>query len=191
MIRSLQEKDIHSVARIHRDELPGFLSTLGEEFLLEFYRTSMKLPFLFTYVDDEKGIITGFVSGVESVKGLNKQIVRANLFTFLLISLKVAIRNPLLIVKVMRVLAYPGFTHTDGELLSIAIDRKYQRKNIGKRLFREVTTEFRKRNIHTFLVSIYSDLPANGFYRKIGCKMDSSFAFMGKTMNYYRFTIKQ
>jgi len=76
------------------------------------------------------------------------------------------------------------------ELLTIAVDQHFQRKGIGKKLFEKTIHEFIKRKIHKFKISVYDKLPANEFYLKVGCKMDSSFEFLGEKMNYWKYNIE-
>ncbi len=188
MIKNLSVSDVQHVAKIHRRELSGFLSELGERFLQHFYKESLHIPEMFTLVEIENDQILGIVSGITSVKGLYKKIIFRDIIGFGIVFLSYFITHPIQIVKMVQTLSYPGFEEDIPELLIIAVSREYQKKGIGKKLFHAVVEEFKNRKIKRFKISVYDRLPANGFYKKIGCKFDSSFDFLGEKMNYYTFS---
>jgi len=188
-IEPLIIKDVSQVAVIHWRELQGFLPSLGKQFLSHFYRKSMGLSGMFTFVAKEEEGVVGFVTSVESPKGLYGRILSIDPFGFLLLVVKHLIFYPLSIVKMIKILSYPGFSHDEPELLTIAVDSRYQGKGIGRKLFAQVVKEFKNRKINKFKISVYDKLAANGFYYKIGCRLDSSFEFLGETMNYYEYVI--
>ncbi len=182
--------DIHKVAELHQLELDGLLSELGIEFLEKFYRCSLSIPEMWTIVEKRNDHILGFVSGVTNVNGLNKKIILKDLWGFIILFLKIFITQPRLIVKTVKTLTYPGFSHDGPELLTMVVDKKHQKEGIGRNLFKKATSEFRRRGIKSFRISAYDRLPANGFYKHIGCTLESSFMFLGEKMNYYQYKIK-
>ncbi len=189
MIKSLIISDIPQVAKIHKQELSGFLPELGDEFLKKFYSVSLSTPEMFTLVEKKNEQILGFVSGIRSAKGLYHKVILKDLFGFGILFLRYIVTHPEKIVKMLKILTYPGFAMDSPELLTIAVKKEYQKQGIGKKLFHEVAKEFQKREIKRFKISVYDRLPANGFYKKIGCKFNSSFEFLGEKMNYYSFNI--
>ena len=78
MVTFLSSSDILSVSSLHKKELPGFLSKLGEYFLTEFYKTSLGIPSVFTLVYKKDGEIAGFATGVETSRGLLGTFFREN-----------------------------------------------------------------------------------------------------------------
>ncbi len=188
MIKNLSISDVEQVAKIHRRELSGFLSELGESFLEHFYKESLHIPEMFTLVEIENDQILGIASGITTVKGLYKKIISRDIIGFGIVFLSYFITHPIQIVKMVKTLSYPGFEEDIPELLIIAVSGEYQKKGIGKKLFHAVVEEFKNRKIKRFKISVYERLPANGFYKKIGCKFDSSFDFLGEKMNYYTFS---
>lgn len=144
---------------------------------------------MFTYVEKKNEQVLGFVTGTTSANGLFKKIIYRDVLWFGLLFLRYIFTHPWNIFKMIRTLTYPGFSEHDPELLTIAVSGKSQKKGIGKKLFMETAGEFRKRKIRLFRISVYDRLPANGFYKKIGCKFDSSFDFLGEKMNYYKYNI--
>lgn len=189
MIKRLTNQDIEKVVKLHKQELPGFLSEVGEEFLKKFYEVSLSIPEIFTYVAKEDEQILGFVSSVSTTKGLHKKIILKDIVGFATIFLRYFIAHPEKIVKVVKTGGYPGFSNDSPELLTIAIVKKYQRKGIGSKLFKKTAAEFKKRGFKKFKVSVYDKLPVNQFYKKMGCQFEKSFIFLGEKMNYYSFVI--
>lgn len=189
MIEKLQKNQIKQIARLHRNELSGFLPELGEEFLELFYLSSLNLPELFTFIDVEKGKIQGFVTSISNANGLYKKIVLTYPLRFGSIFLRYIITHIWKTGKIIQILAYPGFSEGGAELLSIAVSGDCRLRGIGKKLLAATAKEFKRRGIKKFKISVYDRLPANGFYKKIGCRKISSFDFLGEKMNYYEYKI--
>jgi ribosomal protein S18 acetylase RimI-like enzyme len=190
MIVNLQKSDISEVVRIHMEELPGFLTKLGKGFLNKYYIYSLNIPEIFTIVEKQNGEIAGFATGSTSISNLNRKIIFKDFFGFGYEVLKYVFTHISETGKIVQAFTYPGFNKDVPELLTIAIGKKYQRKGIGRKLFRVIAETFNKREKTKFLVSVYDRLPANGFYLKMGCRKHKSFDFLGEKMNYYEYTIK-
>ena len=186
MIRQISAKDIRQVVELHKNELSGFLSELGIPFLKKFYKVSFDIPEMFTYVEENNGHILGFTSGISRTKGLYKKIIFKNIFYLIVPLLSYFIVHPLKVIKMLKILSYPAFSEDIPELLTLVVKKEEQNRGIGRKLFQAVSEEFEKRRIKEFYVSAYERLLANGFYRKIGCRLDRSFNFLGEKMNYYK-----
>lgn len=190
MISDLSEQDIPRVVKIHRQELPGFLTELGVEFLKCYYRNSMKVGEVFTVVYKRDGVVRAFATGAYSTRDLNRKILLQDPFRFTIIMVEYLITHLGSFAKIFSTFSYPGFKEDIPELLTIAVSRQYQKKGIGEKLFRVLEERFRQKSQKEFLISAYDRLPANGFYRKIGCRFERSFDFLGEKMNYYRMKLK-
>jgi len=190
MIKKLISQDIKAVSAIHQTELPGFLSQFGSEFLEKFYRESLHIPELFTFIEKEDEQVIGLITGATSLDGLYFKVIKRDILGFFSLIMKYFITHPTSIIKTIKILTYPGFSHKDSELLTIAVSRRYQKRGIGSKLFVSVVKEFEKRKINHFRIGVYERLKANGFYRKIGCRKLHSFNFLGEGMNYYIYTVK-
>src|SRR3989344_1850103 len=182
MIRKLSEFDIQQVAKLHKEELSGFLPELGKEFLNLFYETSTEMPEMFTFVYEEKGSVLGFVSGVTDARGLNKKILLRRPVQFGYILLKYLITHPHKTGIFFRILTYPGFSKGGAELLSVAVAEDFRMRGIGRKLFLKTAEEFKRRSINKFKISVYDRLVANKFYLKMGCSLVTSFDFLGERM---------
>jgi ribosomal protein S18 acetylase RimI-like enzyme len=189
MIRLLTQKDIPQVSKIHSQELHGFLPQLGTDFLEKFYGISLKVPSLFTYVEEKNGKIRGFVMGAESTKGLFLRIILKDVWGFSLLFSRFLVLHVFSFFKLIATLAYPGFSQDGPELLSIAVSNKYQGQGIGKVLFKKIEKEFQLRGFSEFKISVYDRLPSAGFYKKMGCRHTVRFSFLGENMSYFSFKV--
>lgn len=187
MIEKLSIESVNQVAQIHKTELCGFLPELGTDFLNNFYKSSLSISEIFTYVEARDGEVLGFVTGATNAKGLYKKIILSNPLGYAFIFLKHVFAHPANFIRLIKILFYPGFNIPGPELLTIAVSQKAQGKGIGSKLFRKTVKEFEKRGIRKFKISVYDRLPANKFYLKIGCKRVDSFMFLGEKMNYYSY----
>lgn len=185
MLRMMEFHDIDQVARLHSEELPGFLSELGEAFLKKFYKSSLSIPEMITIVEAQNGQVLGFVTGAVRTKSLNKKIIFKDMTGFGISLLRYFITHPSRIFRIFKIFTYPGFSDDGPEILTIAVAKKWQGKGIGRKLFQEIAREFQKKGIRSFRVSVYDRLASNRFYRKIGCSFEKSFEFLGEKMNYY------
>lgn len=189
MISNLTAKDIDQLVRLYRRELPGFLSDLGDDFLKKFYHVSLSIPKMNTMVEKENEQIIGFATFAVSVKGLYFRTISQDILGFAWIFLRYFITHIDKTTKVLQAFTYPGFKEDIPELLTIVVDKNHQRRGVGRKLFIRVAKEIAKRGFRKFKISTYKRLPANGFYKKIGCKFDRSFNFLGEKMNYYIYQI--
>ncbi|OIO14733.1 hypothetical protein COV53_03450 [Candidatus Gottesmanbacteria bacterium CG11_big_fil_rev_8_21_14_0_20_37_11] len=185
MVTKLTSQDLKAVSAIHQAELPGILSEFGTEFLEKFYRESLHIPELFTFIEKEDEQVIGLITGTTSLDGLYFKVVKRDILGFFSLIMKHLITHPASIFKIIRILTYPGFSNKDSELLTIAVSRRYQKRGIGRKLFASAVKEFKKRKIIHFKIGVYERLKANGFYRKIGCRKLHTFNFLGEQMNYY------
>lgn len=189
MIRPLERKDIITVSKIHTQELPGFLSEMGATFLENFYLASLGVSTMFTLVYLYDNRVVGLATGITHSKGLFKVILEKRFIQFIYIILIHIITHPSSLRKIFTVITYPGISTDHAELLTIAVDRRFRDRGVGKRLTVEIVREFKKMRIKRFLVSVYDRLPSNEFYKKMGFQYKRSFDFLGEKMNYYEYTV--
>lgn len=190
MIKDLKLPDIPLAARLHYQTLDGLLSQLGLTFLEKYYTCSLLIPQMWTIVEKKNDHIIGLVSATTKVKGLNKRIILKDIRGFIVLFLNIFITHPQLIIKTIKTFTYPGFSGDIPELLTMIVDKKYQKKGIGRKLFDKCAEEFKKRGIKKFRISAYDKLPANGFYLHLGCRKEKDFQFLGEKMNYYTYETK-
>lgn len=189
MIRELQAEDIKQVVQIHLSQLPGFLSLLGKEFLTRYYQASLDTPEMFTLVEKQDEQIHGFTTGAVKLKGLTIRILFKDVLGFVRIFMNILFTHPILLLGSVKTLTYPGFSQDVPELLTIAVQKNFQNRGIGKKLFQAVKNKFQKRGTKYFQVSMYAKLSAGKFYEKMGCRLTRNFSFQGQIMSYYMCTV--
>jgi len=179
----LAKKDeAQQIAEIHKKEIKhGFLSSLKKPFLTKLYLAIIRSPYSFCLVAKEKEKVVGFVSGVTNVDRLYFYFLRRYFFrsTVALLPRAFNFKN---LRKILETLFYPirkigHFTKKGGkreklskaELLSVAIEEKFQRQGIGGKLLKQFISEMKKRKVHGFKVIVGENLkPAIRFYKKNG-----------------------
>ena len=177
-----KQNEAGQIAEIHKKEIKsGFLSTLKKPFLTKLYSAIIRSPYSFCLIAKEGEKVIGFVSGVTNVDRLYLYFLSRYFFhstvallprAFSFVGLK----------KILETLFYPirkiGHFVKKGskkgklpkaELLSIAIDKDFQRQGIGGKLIKEFISEMKKRKIPDFKVIVGGNLkPAINFYEKNG-----------------------
>lgn len=183
---------LDEVASLHKNLLSGFLSGLGVSFLRELYRALVLLEPDVQIVVLLDGKVIGFVSGTVNSKTLFRRVLLANPLGILKELIGAVVKRPYLLKKLFRVFSYPGFTEQEmikAELLSIAVDERFRGQRMGKILVDALSREFVKEGISSFKVSVWKDLPANGFYKKMGFRFLKAEKFIDGEMNFYEFLI--
>src|SRR3989344_8198488 len=185
MIKKITYKHVRHVADLHKNELSGFLPELGTGFLKLLYKVSLELPEMFTFVEEDKGVVKGFVTSTLEINGLYKKIISRSPLWFMIIFLIYFITHPISLIKFIKILRYPGFKDGGAELLSLAVRDDCRLQGIGRKLLIATAKEFKRRGINKFKISVYERLTANGFYKKNECQIVSRFDFLGEKMIYY------
>jgi colanic acid biosynthesis glycosyl transferase WcaI len=134
--------DVRELARLHRRAFPGFfLSTLGEPFLIQFYRGFLQDDTAVTVVArDNRGVPRGAVVGTTEPAGFFGRLVRNRWPGFVAASASAVLRNPKSAPRLVRAVTYrgdatPGIT---GALLSsILVDPAFQGSGVGSLLIDE------------------------------------------------------
>lgn len=181
-IELAQQKEAEEIAEIHKKEISfGFLSTLKKSFLTKLYSAVIRSSYSFCLVAKEKEKVIGFVSGVTNVDRLYLYFLRRYFFHSVVVLLPQAF-NFKNLRKILETLFYPirkiGNFFKKGtkkeklpkaELLSIAIDKNFQRQGLGGELIKGFISEMKKRKVKEFKVIVGENLrPAINFYKKHG-----------------------
>ncbi len=179
----LAKKDeAQQIAEIHKKEIKqGFLSSLKKPFLTKLYSSIISSPYSFCLVVEEKGKIIGFVSGVTNVDRLYIYFLSRYFFhsTAALLPRAFNFKN---LRKILETLFYPirkigHFVKKGGkkeklpkaELLSIAVEKEFQRQGLGAKMLEKFISEMKKRKIQGFKVIVGENLKsAIKFYEKNG-----------------------
>ena len=196
-IRNLNIKDSIRIAEIHIKAFHGFfLTSLGYEFLIEFYKSIFHNSNNISLGLLENGKLIAFVVGVKKNKSFYKKLFVENLFTLLpLISKKIIIKPTLffqLMISYFSTKKIKLDKTFESCLLSICIDPEFANKGFGTHLIHEFELCLKKNGISKYYLttdSVNND-STNFFYIKNNFKLSSSYLQGQRLMNIYTKEIK-
>lgn len=167
------EEYFSQIAKIHQDEIvEGFLSTLGVKFLSKLYCNLCDSPYAFLYVAIINNRICGFICGSTDTSKVYKYfIMRNGIFILPLIIPKILSFKK--IGRIFETLIYPqkkeNVALPKNEILNFCISSNFQRKGIGKKLFKVLVNEFKNLNFNKIkIVTGLSQIKAQRFYESLG-----------------------
>ena len=174
-IRLANTGDLQCVVLIHEKAFPDFfLTTLGSEFLKLFYTSVMnhKDGVLLVCENDER--VIGFCAGTMLSSGFNKKLIKTNLRTYMMASLKILFTRPMSLVHLMKNMSKEEASQGDdgqyAELLSIGVDPTVQRSGGGTAMLKALEEEVKARGGKK--LSLTTDFNDNekaiGFYKSLG-----------------------
>ena len=189
----LTSADVRPLARLHGAAFPGFfLSSLGEPFLVQFYRGFLTDESAVTVVARaEDGTVLGAVVGTTEPAGFFGRLVRSRWPGFALASCRAVLRNPKALPRLLRAARYRGGDDADsgGALLSsICVDPAAQGAGVGRRLIEAWMDAVADRGVDTaFLATDADDNAAvDHFYREHRWTPSGSYRTPeGRSMNRY------
>ena len=137
--RSLRLSDVRDAASLHRRAFPSFfLTSLGEPFLVQFYRGFIGDPTAVTAVaHDDVGRLVGAVVGTLESSGFFRRLLLRRWPAFVSASVGAVVRSPAAAPRLLRAVGYRGDVEsgTGGALLcSICVDPALQGRGIGRSL---------------------------------------------------------
>jgi len=163
----------NQIAKIHQDEIvEGFLSTLGVKFLSKLYCSLCDSPYAFLYVAVINNRICGFICGSTDTSKVYKYfIMRNGIFILPLIIPKILSFKK--IRRIFETLIYPqkkeNVVLPKNEILNFCISSNFQRKGIGKKLFKVLVNEFKSLNLNRIkIVTGANQIKAQKFYESAG-----------------------
>ena len=190
MVRKAKISDVSAIAHIHFLQLnTDFLSSLGENFLRLLYEVLIKNKKIIILVYEDKGKVLGFVSGAKNFDENFKKIIFNNLIKFLLKIIPSAIKNPKLLRNLFETIFYTNQQldiHVKSELLSIAIDNKFHRQGIGKKLVYELEKILINEKATSYKVSVNkTNKKANLFYKSLNFIKKGEYLLYNRKINIY------
>lgn len=175
VIKKTSTKDVYEIVRIHCDAFEGFfLTSLGTSFLTFYYHCFVKSDETVSMVAIEDDKIVGFSASTKKCKGFNSRLIKQNLFSFAMLSLKLLFTNTGALLRLVKNLTKKGDTVEDNEdyaeLYSIGVDSHQQGKGIGKKLLAKTEEVMKQEGVER--VSLTTDYDNNesavGFYHSMG-----------------------
>ena len=175
MIRKASATDVDEIVKIHLDAFKGFfLTSLGESFLRFYYGCFVKSPETVTMVALADGKVMGFSAATKVCKGFNSRLIKSNLLSFGLLSLKMLFTEPKSLLRLVKNLTKKGDSVEDdedyAELYSIGVSKEAQGMGIGKKLLAATEAELKASGVKrvSLTTDFYSNEQAVGFYHSMG-----------------------
>jgi len=197
MLRKMEEKDIPVVVKLHAGYIPGALfPKLGSKFMYALYRTMIDLDSAANYVweaDEEDqehaGKTVGFITATTDSSVLFRQVLIKNLPLFLWRTFLYLLGNPLRIGDVWETATYSRLAKVPGvtaELLFIAIDRNFRKKNISDDLVNKCIEWAKEKGHKKIKVTTYTtNRGANSLLERLGFECARKEPFRDKEINLY------
>lgn len=192
-LTALTSADVPHVARLHREAFPAFfLSSLGEPFLVQFYRGFLSDRTALTVVArDSAGRICGAVVGTLEPAGFFGRLLRRQWPGFVAASVTAVVRTPSKAPRLVRALRYRGGAAggASGALLSsICVDPQLQGGGTGRQLIEAWTREAESRGAPSAYLTTDAEgnENVNAFYLSCGWQLAERFVTPhGRPMNRY------
>jgi ribosomal protein S18 acetylase RimI-like enzyme len=181
-IKKILKEEIPLIVEVHKNSFDGFfLTELGDRFL-ELYYASVRdntKGILLGYYDD--GELVGFCAATTISKGFNAQLVKKNLFRFLLIGMRLLLTRMPSLIRILKNFSKKSSSINDtgeyAELLSIGILGTKQGLGIGKKLLLRLEEEMRLQGCSklSLTTDYYHNDKAIAFYKKLGYQIYYDF----------------
>jgi colanic acid biosynthesis glycosyl transferase WcaI len=193
----LRADDARALAALHRAAFPGFfLSSLGEPFLVQFYRGFIGDGTAIALVArDGSGTPVGAVVGTTEPAGFFGRLVKRRFLGFVGAGLRAVVRHPGVAPRLARAVTYRGDV-PDGRvgalLSSICVDPRQQGAGVGSVLLAAWEANASRMGARqAFLTTDSAGNDAvNRFYRANGWELEGSYTTReGRGMNRYTKTL--
>ncbi len=190
---SLTPVDVRPLARLHRAAFPGFfLSTLGEAFLVQFYRGFLTDDTAVTVVArSADGSVQGAVVGTTEPARFFGRLMKSGWPGLVLASVRAVVNDPKATPRLLRAVRYRGETPAGAQgalLSSICVEPSLQGMGLGRQLVEAWTRQVAGRGVRTAYLTTDADdnVAANRFYRTQGWVLSERYSTReGRSMNLY------
>lgn len=174
-IRKAAIEDLSAIVRIHISAFEDFfLTSLGSDFLKFYYSCFIQSRETVTMVAEEEGRICGFAAATKTCKGFNSRLIKNNLVSFGLLSVKMLFSSPKSLLRLVKNLTKKGKGVDDNEdyaeLYSIGVGKDAQGLGIGKQLLSATEMAMKADGVEklSLTTDYYDNDKTIGFYRAMG-----------------------
>lgn len=164
-----------AIVEIHKKAFKGFFLTyLGDDFLKIYYKAVLKSEEAITVCAvDKNKIIVGFAVGTTLSRGFHKRLILRNCYSFGLAFVKIVLKSPSSIMRLIKNLEKNSLTGDDGnyaELLSIGVSDNFQGQGVGQLLIRAFEKRVREKKGKQLILTTdkYENDSTINFYIKSG-----------------------
>lgn len=152
----------------------GFMTSLGEEFLVLLYRAIDRDPHSVLILERKNNQVIGFVAGGTGMKSIFRELLKewVQLTRILLPSLfRLSVLRKIFELVWLAGCSKPIANAPKTELLSIAVDPDFRGEGVGVQLYRSLETYFRCSGHKAFCIVVGDALEqAHQFYLKVGAE---------------------
>lgn len=174
-IINLTDADIEAVSNLHQNNLVSPGSKLGPTYLNSFYRLLLSDTKLqICLLAKEKGKVVGVISATRNLTKTRHLLNKLYSPKLVIITLRAILTGKVGLLDLIKRAIFEyilinKFGPDLGYILALAVDKKYQRKGIGKRLFKRLISILKKQNIDRLYVDTLKDNKnALNFYLAMG-----------------------
>jgi len=172
-ISSHNHAQLDQIAKLHIAEIRGgFLSSLGEQVLRDFYYTIAQSDgsFIIAAVSDRQQVL-GFLAGGIGTHSLYREHLKYRQ-PLSIIRLAFTLALPKRLRKIIETLRYTeqrNDSYPRAEILNFCVDSRAQRAGLGRRLMASAEAEFADKGIDCIkIITGQTQTKAQNFYRKLG-----------------------
>ena len=198
--KQFKASEIAQAVDIHIKELPnGFLTSLGSKPLTLIFNHAAASPYgiLILAVDSKKEKIIGFILGTVNTSKFYREFFLKYFFSALyyFVPRLLSVHK---IKKAFETVCYPKKKETKtkqkctGELLDLAVEKKFQGQGVATKLFQAFIKECTSLKLECFDIPTTATLQnAHRFYEKHGARLINKINLHGEQQTYiYRYYIK-
>ncbi|MBS1550267.1 MAG: GNAT family N-acetyltransferase [Bacteroidetes bacterium] len=167
MIKPLSQENVPSLAKLHKEILPSFLSVFPLSFIEGFYKSQLEIrdQLLLGYFEENR--LVGFVFGTHDVEKLYQHFISENKAYFYTQTLFSLIKNPkYFLLFASKVFAKPFHSVCKRQLVYIGVDKTAKQKGVGSQLIAALEQEWK--GVKYYELEVESNNPAFSFYEKHG-----------------------
>lgn len=163
------------VAKLHCQQITGgFLTSLGPQFVSRLYRSLVASPEVFLIAAQVDSEIVGFICGSVDTRRAYRDSLPRLCWSLPIVLTKLA--SFASIKRVWETLRYPSRQTAvelpAAEILNFCVAGSCQGRGIGRRLFAELETEFRRRGVESIrIVTGGQQRQAQRFYAAVGASL--------------------
>ncbi|MCU7614261.1 GNAT family N-acetyltransferase [Chryseobacterium sp. GMJ5] len=167
MIKELSEKDLFQVAKIHKENLPSFLTEYPLSFIEKFYYFQIKRENQLLLGKIENGKLLGFVFGTDNVEKLYDNFISENKSYFYMNTFKTLLFHPkYFLLFAAKFFSKSFVSECKRQLVYIAVDQNLKTKGIGSELLQAFEEKWKGLNYYE--LEVESKNKAFDFYLKKG-----------------------
>lgn len=174
-IRKAEVGDVPQIVRIHENAFKGFfLTTLGSRFLQFYYKAFVNSKDGIVFCAVENGHVLGFSAATKLCRGFNTRLIKNNLFSFFVLSVKLLFTQPRALVRLAKNLTKKSEEVIDNEdyaeLYSIGVLLETQGKGVGKKLLYATEAALKNEGVEkvSLTTDYYNNESAVAFYHAMG-----------------------